>query len=277
MRWWFACALLVGCRAADDTPAVPHDAAGLSSDASGCVGPQPCNSYTCSCGAEFTVCAGCRDGKWEWPIDDNCYFACPRKPVDAGGCIQPAGFDGVCKAPPKKAASTVCTDAMLDEILTCLGPTPDKPRCDAIKAAAPACATCALSTWWLPGVDDAACVALVDPTCAVATRCARDCTSAVCPVDACDTTPGSGTAPGRSQWDDCVTSTLGLDAGAPCAKFAAARAECIAKAPACFPSGGGDLRRYLRAVCTLGGDVGAGDAGVGDAATDGGGAGDAAP
>ncbi len=244
-----------------------------------CPGAQPCNSYTCSCGAKFTVCAYCVGGRWQWPIDDNCHFACPPTPP-ARGCAQPlpAGFDASCGALTPKAGSKVCTDEMLVEIATCFGPSPDAKRCAAIQAAAPECAKCTLTTWAGPlGVDEAACVARVDgksdgPR---ALQCGRDCVAAVCSFDDCDTTPGSGSTSDRSQWRDCYETAQssadgGVDGGGACATFAARRAACLTEATAaCFPKNADDLLRFWRGACRDGGDWSkVGDAGVGDAAPD---------
>ena len=148
-RVMWLCCLLLGCDSGNGT----------------CPVPEVCSTKSC-CGSTFTTCARCVDGTWFAPEDDDCYFACSSR------CEPSAAFDGPCAAPPKKTAETVCTDAALDELMTCIGPELDAARCAAIKAAAPACATCVLSTWWSPtgGPDEAACVARFDPTCGQATQ-----------------------------------------------------------------------------------------------------------
>lgn len=282
MRRWLLCALLVGCKSSEGGNSTRADTGPFYDPGPPCIGERPCTSYTCPCGTKFTTCASCRNGKWEWPVDDNCYFSCKGKtpPPTPGGCGQPLpdGFESTCVGPKPKTGSTACTDEMLVEIATCFGPVGyDAKRCAAIKAAAPDCAKCTLATWLGPlGADEAACVALVDAKsdCARTLQCGRDCLSTVCSLDDCDTTPGSGSTSERSQWQDCSETAQsgdgGVDGGGACASFAARRAACITGATApCFPNNADDLLRFFRGACRDGGDWSkVGDAGAGDATPD---------
>lgn len=278
---WLLCALLVGCKSSEGGNSTRADTGPFYDPGPPCTGERPCTSYTCPCGTKFTTCASCRSGKWEWPVDDNCYFSCKgTKPPPAPGCGQPLpdGFESACVGPKPKAGSTACTDEMLVEIATCFAPGLDAKRCAAIQAAAPECAKCTLATWFgRLGADEAACVARVDGEgdCARALQCGRDCLSTVCSFDDCDTTPGSGSTSDRSQWQDCAeaaqsSADSGVDGGGACASFAARRAACITGAAApCFPNSAEDLLRFFRGACRDGGDWSkVGDAGAGDAALD---------
>jgi len=112
-------------------------------------------------------------------------------------CDQPVGSDYTCPEAPNKAGETVCTDAMLNEVLdVCFG-TGDATKCSAWQKKYPACNTCALSKWLFVTedgrgyLDTGACMQKIDPagTCGEAANCWFDCRETVC--GECDDTERS--------------------------------------------------------------------------------------
>jgi hypothetical protein len=105
------CALLLAC-----SPAESNDAedASLDSDHLGsevasdavcsetslpcCAGASLCVRRSCSCGLTYTLCASCRGGTWDWPIDDNCHFGCRDDDASVTETTSPPSF-----APPAGA------------------------------------------------------------------------------------------------------------------------------------------------------------------------------
>ncbi len=116
----------------------------------------------------------------------------------------PTGFE--CKAPTAKVGKNVCTDAMIEEFSNCFG-SGSAAKCTAAQKAYPQCNTCILKDWLdNNSIDTAACIAKIDPasSCGKTVKCNSDCLDAVCPVDDCDTTEGSGAKGGTStQRGDC--------------------------------------------------------------------------
>ena len=179
-------------------------------------------------------------------------------------CVQPLPADFACKAPASKPGKSVCTDAMLDEFLNCFGSDGSYTKCAAAIKAYPDCQTCVLKDWlWKNSIDTAACIATVAPKdpCATVVRCNTDCLGTVCPVDDCDSTPGSGSTATRSQLDECwgdaqfAGSTL--KAKGACYEVASkGYAECAARSDlaVCIVTTKPEVLRFLRGACRDGGD-----------------------
>jgi len=130
-------------------------------------------------------------------------------PFDSGRDTRPivdpppscdTSIDGFACTPAADApGKTVCTDAMIEEFLSCFGPSSDEKRCLAARKTYPGCDTCMLSDWLKINPDTgrgtiniAACIKKIDPVskCSGAVNCAVDCEDWVCAE--CDDTPGSG-------------------------------------------------------------------------------------
>ncbi|MBK7397970.1 MAG: hypothetical protein IPJ34_17140 [Myxococcales bacterium] len=168
-----------------------------------------------------------------------------------------------CPTLEPKVGQSVCTDAMLEQFLSCFSPDWSSIKCSAAQKAFPECNKCVLGEWLAEDrFDVAACVVAVAPksVCAVAVGCALACRDAACPPTVCDQTPGSGIR-GGSEYEDCLLTVESAGSSTKpkgaCYEVAAKDYAICAASPdlaVCFPKVKRDLLPFYRGACRDGGD-----------------------
>lgn len=192
-----------------------------------------------------------------------------RPDTGAPSCAAPLPASFTCEPLSTKAGETVCTDAMLTELIAaCFGSSATSARCADASAKHPECAACAVDRWIHQyQLDSAACVRAIDPesSCADVVRCTNDCLTEVC--SECDWRSGTGTD-GGSEGLECESAALRKDGGS-CATATTGDYEACAGDPRfspCFVRTMDDVVVFLRGACRDGGKWAAA---APDAATDG--------